>query len=241
MTQHESRPTALVIQNGAKGGPGRVGEWLTAEGIDLEIGHGYETDLPPRLTHDAIIVLGGGYLPDADDKAPWLAATRDLVRQALDDGKPVLGICLGGQLLAHVAGGAVEGDVGAPENGSTPITIRSAAANDRLFHSLPGVVPGIEHHVDAITALPPGAVWLAETERCPYQAFRVGDFAWGTQFHPEISPERVRAWNPEPLREQGFDPEQIYAQAEADDEAASEVWETVTRRFAATIRERATR
>lgn len=234
------RPTALVIQNGPKGGPGRVGEWLTDAGIDLDIAHGYQTPVPERLHHDALIVLGGGYLPDADDKAPWLATTRDLVRQALDTGTPVLGICLGGQLLAHVAGGTVQGDTGAPENGSTPITIRTDAADDRLFHSLPGTVPAIEHHIDAITALPPEATWLAETKRCPYQAFRIGDNAWGTQFHPEIDPTRVRDWDPQPLRDQGSDPDQINTAAEADDPTARKIWETVTRRLATVIHEHTT-
>lgn len=239
MTQTRPGPTALVIQNDEKGGPGRVGDWLTAEGIHLDIVHGYRADPPTHLDHDAVIVLGGGFLPDADDKAPWLATTRDLVRQALDRGNPVLGICLGGQLLAHVAGGEVTGDVGAPENGSTSITIRPDAASDPLFRSLPETVPAIEHHVDAITALPSGAIWLAETERCPYQAFRIGRAAWGTQFHPEISPERVRAWDPQPLRDQGFDPDQVNTRAEADDAIARGIWETVTRRFAAVVRQHA--
>ncbi|ADD44111.1 type 1 glutamine amidotransferase [Stackebrandtia nassauensis] len=239
MTQQRTRPTAIVVQNGPKGGPGRVGEWLAAEGIALDVVHGYQEPVPERLEHDAVIVLGGGYLPDADDKAPWLAATRTLVRQALDTDTPVLGICLGGQLLAHVAGGVVEGDVGAPENGSTPVTIRPQASDDPLFGSLPPTVPAIEHHVDAITALPPDAIWLAETDRCPYQAFRVGRSAWGTQFHPEIDPDRVRRWDPEPLREQGFDPEQVYAGADADDEVARAIWEKVTRRFATVVHDAA--
>ncbi|MGH8878809.1 MAG: type 1 glutamine amidotransferase [Stackebrandtia sp.] len=227
--------TVLIVQNGPGGGPGRVGEWLTDEGITLDIGHGYRDPLPERLRHDAIIVLGGGYLPDADEKAPWLPATRTLVRQALDESVPVLGICLGGQLLAHVAGGTVEGDVGAPENGSTPITIRSEARDDRLFAGLPETVPAIEHHVDAITALPAEAVWLAETQRCPYQAFRVGESAWGTQFHPEIGPERVRGWDAEQLRKDGFDHESIARRAETDDATARPTWEKVIRRFAAVI------
>lgn len=235
MTPQHTRPTALVIQNGPKGGPGRVGDWLTEYGINLDIVHGYREPPPQHLTHDALIVLGGGYLPDADDKAPWLPATRNLVRQALDHNTPLLGICLGGQLLAHVAGGTVQGDTGAPENGSTPITIRPQARTDRLFALLGPTVPAIEHHVDTITALPPGAVWLAETQRCPYQAFRIGDNAWGTQFHPEIDPDRVRDWDPQPLRDQGFDPEQVYAGAAAADPIAIVTWHRVTRRFANVI------
>lgn len=191
--------------------------------------------LPDRLEHDALVVLGGGFLPDEDDRAPWLAPTRSLVRQALDRSVPMFGICLGGQMLAHVAGGRVEGDVGAPESGSTPITIRADAKNDPLFRTLPDVVPAIEHHVDAITKLPAGAVWLAETERCPYQAFRMGERAWGVQFHPEVAPERLRHWDPERLRAQGFDPEAVRAAAVADDAVSAPIWRTVAHRFATVV------
>ncbi|HEY6737987.1 MAG TPA: type 1 glutamine amidotransferase [Actinopolymorphaceae bacterium] len=229
-------PAVLAVQHSSSGGPGRVGDWLAASGITVEVIAPYDGQpVPDRLEHDALLVLGGGYLPDDDGRAPWLAPTRSLVSQALDRSIPMLGICLGGQMLAHVAGGVVEGDVGAPETGSTPITIRAAAEGDPLFHSLPRVVPAIEHHVDAVTRLPSDAVWLAETERCPYQAFRVGDRAWGVQFHPEVAPERLRRWDSERLRAQGLDPETLYATAVADDAQAAPAWHTVIDRFAAVV------
>jgi GMP synthase-like glutamine amidotransferase len=218
----------LIVQNSRSGGPGRFGGWLEEAGLRLEVVHAYDgAPVPDRLEHDAMIMLGGGYLPSQDDRAPWLAPTRKLVGQALDDGRPLFGICLGGQMIAEVAGGEVTGDVGAPENGSLPVTIRPEAASDLLFRELPEVVPAIEHHVDAITALPPGAVWLAETERCPYQAFRVGEQAWGVQFHPEVVPERIREW-----RADGFDPDEVYARAVADEPVSTPIWREVALRFA---------
>lgn len=230
-------PTALVVQNGENGGPWRLGDWLTREGVRLEMVPAYDgTPLPGRLQHDAVVVLGGGFLPDADAKAPWLAATRDLVAEALGRRVPVFGICLGGQLLAHVGGGTVEGDVGAPETGSTPVRWRAEAADDPLFYDVPEVTPAIEHHVDAITALPEDAVWLAESERCPYQAFRLGGTAWGVQFHPEVTGERIPQWNAEKMRAQGFDPDEVYARAVADEPVSTPVWERVTRRFAQVVR-----
>ncbi|MEV0231651.1 type 1 glutamine amidotransferase [Nonomuraea sp. NPDC050786] len=218
----------LIIQNSRSGGPSRLGGWLEEAGLGLDVVLAHEgAPLPARLDH-AVVMLGGGYLPGDDDRAPWLADARRLVGQALADGVPMFGICLGGQLLAEVAGGEVTGDTGAPENGSLPLTIRPEAAADPLFHGLPREVPAIEHHKDAITRLPAGAAWLAETDACPYQAFRVGERAWGVQFHPEVLPARIREWSPD-----GFDPEQVYAKAVADEPVSTPIWRRVTARFAA--------
>lgn len=223
----------LIVQHSRTGGPGRLGEWLEAEGLKLEVVHAHAGEpLPARLDHAALVVLGGGYLPSDDERAPWLPATRSLVRQAIDTAVPYFGICLGGQMLAEVAGGEVRGNHGEPENGSTPVTFLADAAGDPLFHDAPAVVPAIEHHKDAITALPPGAAWLARSESCPYQALRVGERAWGVQFHPEVSPERIRGWEVD-----GFDPAEVYARAVADEPVSTPVWRAMAGRFARLVAE----
>ncbi|EST34037.1 hypothetical protein N566_18955, partial [Streptomycetaceae bacterium MP113-05] len=212
-------PRVLVVQNGPDGGPGRFGAWLTGAGLALDVVHGYRPDGPPvpaALRHQGVVVLGGGYLPDADDRAPWLAPTRALVAQALERDVPVFGICLGGQLLARVAGGTVRGEHGDPEVGSTELTLRAEAEQDVLFRGLPARVTAIENHVDAITVLPPGARWLARSEQCPYQAFRVGSRAWGVQFHPEATAAQTRRWEPERLRRLGFDAAEVAERADRD-------------------------
>lgn len=227
---------ALVIQNGRTGGPRRFARWLGESGVELDVRHAYRgDDIPLRLEHDALIMLGGGYLPDEDDRAPWLAPTRNLVQQAMSDAAPYFGICLGGQLLAHVGGGEVRGKHGTPEFGSTALALRPEAADDPLFTGLPQHPTAIEHHVDAITRLPDDAVWLATSQNCPYQAFRLGEAAWGVQFHPETTPERISSWSQESLQCHGFDRAELLRNAARDDVRAAPVWEQLAHRFAATI------
>ncbi|MFB6750157.1 type 1 glutamine amidotransferase [Streptomyces sp. NPDC056353] len=226
----------LVVQNHRGGGPGRFGDWLVADGVALDVVHAYAgAPLPRRPEHDGVMVLGGGYLPDDDERAPWLAPTRAVVAEALDRKVPVFGICLGGQLLARVAGGTVLGGHGEPEVGSTPLTLRPEAEADPLFRGLPERVTAVEQHVDAVTVLPPGAAWLMASERCPYQSFRVGERAWGVQFHPEAGADRVAAWDAGRLRARGLDPVELVRRAELDEPAAEAVWREVARRFASVV------
>ncbi|MBP0457877.1 type 1 glutamine amidotransferase [Streptomyces montanisoli] len=225
---------ALVVQHGPGSGPGRWAGWLAEGGLALDVVAAYEGDpLPASLDHQALIVLGGGYLPDDDARAPWLAPTRALVREALDRDIPLFGICLGGQMLAQVAGGAVRGEYGEPEFGSTPLTLRPEAADDPLFAGLPARPSAIENHVDRITELPPGARWLALSEHCPYQAFRLGSRAWGVQFHPEAEADRIQGWSTERLGRYGRDRAELHAAAVRNEAAESAVWRQVAARFAA--------
>ena len=225
----------LVVQNTPTGGPGRLAGRLADLGLGMEVTHAYEGQPVPRKVgseHGAVVVLGGGYLPDEDARAPWLADTRALVADALETGTPLFGICLGGQLLAHVAGGSVAGRYGRPEVGSTELAVRAEAEGDPLFGTLPSRVTAIENHEDQITALPSDAVWLMESADCPYQAFRVGERAWGVQFHPEAEPGRLRGWDLDRLSGLGLDHAELCARAEADEVAAGPLWDTLFDRFA---------
>ncbi|MFB8024587.1 MULTISPECIES: type 1 glutamine amidotransferase [unclassified Streptomyces] len=226
--------TALVVQNQPGQGLGRWTEWLTERGVTPRVVHAYEGEpVPDRLEHSALVVLGGARLPDDDVDAPWLPATRALVREALDRETPMFGICLGGQMLAQVAGGEVRGNHGTPEFGSTRLSLRPEAAADPVFHGLPAHPPAIENHIDAVTALPAGAHWLVSSEHCPYQAFRVGPAAWGVQFHPETTAERILGWNRDRLARHGAPaPETLHTLALRDEPSATDTWRTVAHRFA---------
>lgn len=198
----------LVVLNSPTSLMGRLEQWLPEAGLEPVLTPGAE--LPENLDGFAgMVLLGGGFMPDDDLHHPFLARERRLTTEALDAGMPLLGLCLGGQLLAHVTGGGVTAQSGETERGMCALTVLPAAADDPLFGNLPGIPDEplwmIENHEDSVTTLPPSATLLVSSGECPIQAFRVGERAWGLQFHPEARPERVATWDEAALSEQGID------------------------------------
>jgi len=227
----------LVALNSPASSMGRLEQWLPETGIEPVVTPA--THLPERLDGFAgAVLLGGGFMPDDDLNHPFLARERELAAKALDDGVPVLGLCLGGQLLAHVTGGQVTARSGETERGMRPLTVLPAAVDDPIFGRLPGVPDEplwmIENHEDSVTALPPAATLLVTSEDCAVQAFRVGERAWGLQFHPEARPERIASWDEAALSELGIDraalAEEALARAaenEAQSRALARAWADV--------------
>ena len=217
---------ALVVQHTAHEGLGNLLEWLPAAGLDVHPIHPYLGHrVPPSVEGDALIVLGGpmGAYDDAD--ASWLPATRSLLSTAIDDGVPTLGICLGAQLLAVAAGGEVQRGSGGPELGLGKVDV---PVGDELLSA--GSMPVVQWHYDAVTRLPDGAALLASSDAYRVQAFRVGDVAWGLQFHVEATEAMVREW----ARSDGVD-EAVADAVAAADEALRAVGDEVARRFAAVV------
>jgi GMP synthase-like glutamine amidotransferase len=128
---------------------------------------------------------------DQKDRHPWLTGQHDLMREALDRGQPLMGVCLGGQLLARVAGAHV-GPAARPEIGWFEIELTPEGASDPVVGALPERFEAFEWHSYAFD-VPPGGVLLAESPACA-QAFRIGEAAWGVQFHPEVTHEMLEAW-----------------------------------------------
>jgi GMP synthase-like glutamine amidotransferase len=235
------RPRALVIINAKTSGPKRLTAWLEEEGVEPVLVNG-EDGLPEQLDGFAgLVMLGGGLMPDAYDTAPWLHAERTLAQQAIEQDAPTLGICLGGQLIADVAGGEVRENHGPPERGSVTITPTADGSADPVLRHLGSRAPMIQHHRDMITRLPESATLLATSELIENQAFRIGQHVRGLQFHPEASAENVRAWNAESLAELGVDHAALVVQATADDEANTAASRALVGAFAAEIRAAAQR
>ncbi|MHB8642094.1 MAG: type 1 glutamine amidotransferase [Gaiellaceae bacterium] len=154
----------------------------------------------PPLDHDAVLIFGGAMNVDEEAKHPWLRHEDEVIRSLLGDGVPLLGVCLGGQLLAKAAGAHV-GPSPEPEHGFVRAWLTDAAAGDPLFGSLPLEFDVFEAHGYAFH-VPEGAVELARSRVCS-QAFRLGNRAWGVQFHPEIRVEQAAQWLREDLPANG--------------------------------------
>ncbi|MEV4426883.1 type 1 glutamine amidotransferase [Streptomyces sp. R-07] len=237
-------PAVLVVQHEEDAGPGLVGEHLVRTGLRLDVIRAWRGEaLPGTLGgHAGLLVLGGAVNCEDDEAAPWLPAVRALVREAVAGEVPLLGICLGGQIVAHSLGGSVSLRGQGPEVGAVPLRRLPAAAGDPVFGGVPDGAPAAQWHWDEVDRLPAGAVPVLTGDDCPYQAFRVGSACWAVQFHPEAGADTVAAWaagDEAQLRSAGGDPDAAVASVrEAEPElralwgAVSEAWGTVVRAHA---------
>ncbi|GAA3031313.1 membrane dipeptidase [Microbacterium dextranolyticum] len=234
------RPRVLVVQNAKPSGPRRLSGWLRDEGLDPEVMLG-AGGLPSSLEgFDGLVMLGGGLMPDDDAAGPWLAAERALARQAIDGDIPTLGICLGGQILAHVGGGEVAADTGPKERGATEILPTAAGRTDAVIGGLGTSAHMIENHQDMITRLPPGAVLLASSRAVANQAFRLGENVRGLQFHPEVGADDLLGWEEPTTPAPGDEPlAVVFAGAQAVEAESTRASRALVAGFAADVRREA--
>jgi len=152
-----------------------------------------DPDALPRVDrYRGLVVLGGPMNVEDQARRPHLKVEMLAIEQALRQGKPVLGICLGAQLLAHVLGAPVRRHE-RPEIGWYDLSLTEAGTADPVVGALGPAAPVFQWHGRSF-ALPDGAVHLARTDSCEQQAFRWGDSAYGLQFHPEVDAALVRRW-----------------------------------------------
>jgi len=173
-------------------------------------------------------VQGGEPLPDPDEFAgcvitgshdmiteavDWMATTSFWVRKAVKAGLPMLGICFGHQLMADALGGKAAYHPDGMEIGTVEISLTGDAADDPLFADIPNPFPAHVTHSQTALELPPNAVLLAASDHDAHQAFRVGEHAWGVQFHPEFDVEATRFYVDllrEKIEKQGQDGDVIF-------------------------------
>jgi GMP synthase-like glutamine amidotransferase len=179
----DASETFGVAPAAVKAGGGTVKVWNALD----------QTDPRPSLDDVAgVVVFGSTFNVEHADEQPFIKETADLIRETLDRRIPYLGVCFGGQLLAWALDAPVgEGPI--REIGFEPIRPTEGAAHDRLFSHLVDGDMGFQWHGDAFD-LPEGATLLATGDQVPNQAFRVGELAWGTQFHCEVNRSELEFW-----------------------------------------------
>ena len=179
---HGDKVRAGVFGEAVEARGHRLDEWSLAWGTPLR---------RPLDAYGAVLVLGGAMHADQEGHHPWLREENLFLQRLLDLRKPVLGVCLGAQLLAKATHANV-GPAREPEIGWHPVELTPAAADDPVLGRLPARFDAFQWHY-YVHDLPAGAVELARNDVCT-QAFRLGDSAWGVQFHPEVTLAQIESW-----------------------------------------------
>jgi GMP synthase-like glutamine amidotransferase len=180
-----------IIQNDPEVPPGNI---LDSISIPFSIHHPYRCErLPEAAAVSALIVLGGAMGADDDNRHPFLSDLKELIRTIVAAQIPYLGICLGGQLLAAAMGTQVVSNRW-EELGTLKVSLTQEGITDRLFKGFSGEFTTFQWHHDSFD-IPAGGTLLATSAACPHQAFRIGECAWGLQFHPEVTESIIRDWS----------------------------------------------
>jgi GMP synthase (glutamine-hydrolysing) len=190
----------LAIIHGEKALPGVFGDEVADRGHTLEAWSPAwaAPTAKPVDDYGAVMVFGGAMHADQDDHHPWLREENFLLQRLFALRTPLLGVCLGAQLIAKAAHAEVY-PASQAEIGWYTVELTEAAADDPIFSSLPERFEAFQWHYYT-HGLPGGAEELARSALCT-QAFRLGDRAWGIQFHAEVTENQIREWANEPERE----------------------------------------
>jgi len=208
MNQPETVMNVLIIKNIPSEGPGTIADYLTGKGIEYTVlefsGCGAVTELPDLRPYTHLVIMGGPMAVYESDGLPFLHLETAMIRVFIKTGRPVLGICLGAQIIANavwaeVYKGAVQ------ETGWDRVEITDEGMQDPAFSALAvddkPCAEIFQWHGDTF-GLPEKAVRMASSVHYENQAFRYGSNVYGLQFHIEVTPEIIEEWF---RKEEGFD------------------------------------
>ncbi len=195
------RMPILLLQHHDVETPGRLGDSLRNLGHRLDIRRpdrdGIDALPTDMRAFDGLIVMGGPQDMDAPglSESPWLQDEADLIAAAHEAELPVIGVCLGAQVIAHALGGKVEA-MEAPEVGLAPVRLTTAGQINAMMAGIPWESPQFHVHGRQITELPAGATLLASSDACLNQAFMIGLRTYGFQYHFECDGAMIDAFHP---------------------------------------------
>ena len=186
----------LFIQNYATDPPHLISQWLEELGLKSRTIEAYAGEVVPTVLGPevvALIALGGAMNAMQDVEYPWLALEKTLLKKSVEKGLPVLGICLGAQLLGVALGGTIsrldKSEIGIYDiNQVTPDPIINLGQS----------APAAQWHEDYVSVLPQGATLIADSNLCPTQIYKVGPLSYGLQCHPEADASIVAMWEAKP-------------------------------------------
>ncbi|MEL7474321.1 MAG: type 1 glutamine amidotransferase [Planctomycetota bacterium] len=203
-------------------------DWRTSGRIGATLrDHGFRLDVrrPDRDGVDAVpgdldnigglLVMGGAQ--NVDEGHAWLSPLGELIRGAHERELPVIGVCLGAQIIAQALGGSVA-KADTPEGGFEPVTINTTGQVDTMLAGVPWTTPQLCFHAYEVTELPAGATSLASSASCKHHIFRAGIRTLGLQSHPEVVQDDLHTWahnHAEFLRGMGKSPEDVLREGEA--------------------------
>ncbi len=206
----------LAISHQRDAGPGVFAEAAAAAGADLDHWPIDESAEPPAdpARYDAVLTFGGAMHADQEDRHGWMRPEKELLARLLERGIPLLGVCLGSQLLAEAAGGGVR-RAAEPEIGWHPIDVTAEGEGDPVLGPLAPRFEAFQWH-SYESVLPADAVALATSPVC-VQAYRAAERAWGIQFHAEVSRDDAVHWIDDYRADEdairiGLDPEALRAE-----------------------------
>ncbi|WP_262492549.1 glutamine amidotransferase [Marinobacter sp. AL4B] len=200
-TNEGMKPRVVILKTGTtypqiKDQFGDFEDWFVARlssQLDLTIADVTQA-LPPGRPQDwhGVVITGSPAM--VSDREPWSEQAAGWLKEAVQTNIPTFGVCYGHQLLAHALGGKVGYHPQGRETGTQNVTLFENAQTDPLFRHLPPQFFAQLTHKQSVLELPPEAVLLGATDFEPHQAFRVGNNAWGVQFHPEFSDDVMRSY-----------------------------------------------
>lgn len=227
----ERSARVLVIQNDATCPLGRFEGPLARAGVTVDVRRGFAGDDIPTEVGDiaGVIVLGGAMGANDAARFTWLSAVQQLIRSAVHDEIPLLGICLGHQLAAVALGG----EVGVNPHGRAAglVPIGAMPEGDPLLGRLAPAMSAIQWNDDVVRRLPPRAEMLAASPDGTPQAIRFGSSAWGVQFHPEATADIFRSWIEEEVGEAAVVGAAALSAVVAVDDRLTDLADTIAGRF----------